>query len=136
MAGWIVSVVYSIRRGRASRTRTYAQASIAFVSIGCSIAFLLAAFVFPLLKIYPYDAIPVVIALISGIMVFAMGGIIRWPLLWVAGLLWWAGSVAMAFVPGDWRGAVLIPLILFGYLVPGLLFRARFRRDGGGGTAE
>ena len=68
-AGWIVSVVYSIRRGRASRTRTYAQASIAFVSIGCSIAFLLAAFVFPLLKIYPYDAIPVGIALISVIMV-------------------------------------------------------------------
>jgi len=136
LAGWIVSAVYSIRRGRTSRTRTYAQSATAFVSIGCSIAFLLAAFVFPLLKIYPYDAIPVIIALISGIMLFAMGGIYQWPLLWAAGVLWWVGAAAMAFVPGDWRGIVLIPLIILGYLVPGLIFRARFRRNGGEREAE
>jgi hypothetical protein len=136
LGGWIVSAVYSIRRGRKSRTRTYAQSATAFVSFGCSIAFLLAAFVFPLLRIYPYDAIPVIIALISGIMVFAMGGIFRWPLLWAAGLLWWAGAVVMAFVPVDWRASVLIPLIILGYVVPGLLFRARFRRNGVDRAAE
>lgn len=136
LTGWIVSTVYSIRRGRKARTRTYAQNATAFVSIGCSIAFLLAAFVFPLLKIYSYDAIAVIIALISGIMQFALGGIIQWPLLWASGVLWWAGSVVMAFVPGDWRAAVLIPLIILGYLVPGLIFRARFRRNGGARAAE
>ncbi len=136
LAGWIVSAAYSIRRGRTSGTRTYAQSATAFVSVGCSIAFLLAAFVFPLLKIYPYDAIPVIIALISGIMLFAMGGIYQWPLLWAAGVLWWAGAVAMSFVRGDWRGIVLIPLIILGYLVPGLIFRARFRRNGGDRAAE
>ncbi len=136
LTGWIVSAVYSIRRGRKARMRTYAQSATAFVSIGCSIGFLLTAFVFPLLHIYPYAAIPVNIALISGIMQFVQGGIFRWPLLWAAGILWWVGAVVMAFVPGEWRGIVLIPLMVLGYLVPGLIFRARFRRSGGDRAAE
>jgi len=131
LTGWVVTAVYSIRRGRQAQMRTYAQSATAFVSIACSIAFLLAAFVFPLLRIYSYDAIPVNIALISGIMQFVQGGLFRWPLLWAAGILWWVGAAAMAFVPGDWRGVILIPLMILGYLVPGLFFRARFRRNGG-----
>jgi len=130
LSGWVVSAVYSIRRGRRAQTRTYAQGAMGFVSIACSIAFLMAAFVFPLLQIYPYEAIPVIIALISGIMQFIQGGLFRWPLLGAAGILWWVGAAAMAFVPGDWRGLVLIPLMILGYLVPGLIFRSRFRRDG------
>jgi hypothetical protein len=109
---------------------------MAFVSIACSIAFLLAAFLFPLLRIYPYEAIPVNNARISGIMQFVQGGLYRWPLLWAAGILWWVGAAAMAFVPGDGRGLVLIPLMILGYLIPGLIFRSRFRRDGGDKAAE
>ena len=136
LTGWVISAVYSIRRGRKAQMRTYAQSATAFVSIACSIAFVLAAFVFPLLGIYSYEAIPVIIALISGIMQFIQGGLFRWPLLWAAGILWWVGAAAMAFVPASGRGLVLIPLMIFGYLVPGLIFRARFRRDGGDRAAE
>jgi hypothetical protein len=130
-AGWIITAVYHYRRGRRVRTRTYAERAAAFVSFGCSIGFLLAAFVLPLFKVYSYDAISAVISLLSGVMLFALGGIYQWPILWAAGILWWLGAATMGFIPGEWRGLALIPLMILGYIVPGLIFRSRFLKNGG-----
>jgi hypothetical protein len=129
--GWVVSAVYHIRRGRARLPRTYAQTASAYVSIACSVGFALAAFVFPALKVYSYGVISVIIALVSGILLMALSGIYQLPLLLGAGILWWIGAVVMAFIPDDWRGLVFIPLLVLGYLVPGFIFRSRFRRNRG-----
>jgi len=129
--GWIYTAVNRIRQGRVQRTRTYLQTAVGYVSIACAIGYVLAAFAFPLLKVYSYEVISAVIALISGIGLFTLGGLFRMPLLLWSGVLWWLGAIGMAFIPGDWRGLGLVPLMIVGYLVPGLSFRIRFRRNGG-----
>ena len=134
--GWAVTVFYHVRRGRARPVKTYAQTASAYLSIASGIAFLLAAFILPVLGAYSYGLIPIIVALVSGIMMFGLGGIYQWPVLAAAGVLWWAGAMIMACVPGDWRGVVLIPLMILGYIVPGFVFRARFRRNGGDRAAE
>jgi hypothetical protein len=131
LTGWAVTIIYNIRINRARRAKTYAGTATAYLCIACGIAFFMAAFAFPLLRVYSYGVISIIVALISGIMLFALGGIYQWPLLAAAGVLWWAGAAAMALIAADWRGIVLIPLLILGDIVPGLIFRARFRRSGG-----
>ena len=127
--GWGYSALYGIRQERTQKTRTYAQMAAKHLSIACGAAYLMAAFVFPLLKLYSYNAIGILVAFISGILIFVMGGIYEWNLLKWCGLLWWLGAVGMTFVPGDYRTLCLIPLIILGYLVPGLILRSRYKKE-------
>lgn len=127
--GWGYSAHYGIRREGTQKTKTYAQMAAQHLSIACGAAFLLAAFVFPPLKVYSYSAISILVAFIAGILVFVMGGIYEWKLLKWCGLLWWLGAVAMIFVPGDYRTLCLIPLIIFGYLIPGFILRSKYKRE-------
>jgi hypothetical protein len=127
--GWGYSAHYGIRQGRKQETRTYAQLTALYLSIACGVGFLFAAFVFPSLKVYSYNAIGILVALIAGILVFVMGGIYEWKLLKWCGLLWWLGAVGMIFVPGDYRTLCFIPLIILGYLVPGFILRSRYKKE-------
>jgi len=60
---------------KTSGATTYAQNAIAHLTFACGIAFGLAGFVFPILKLYTYREIPVVISMIVGILLFVIGGI-------------------------------------------------------------
>lgn len=127
--GWGYSAHYGISQERTQKTRTYAQMAAKHLSIACGAAYLMAAFVFPLLKVYSYNAISILVAFISGILIFMLGGIYEWSLLKWCGLLWWLGAVGMTFVPGDYRTLCLIPLIILGYLIPGLILRSRYKKE-------
>jgi hypothetical protein len=127
--GWGYSAHYGIRQERTRKTRTYAQMAVKHLSIACGAAYLLAAFVFPPLKVYSYNAISILVAFITGILIFMLGGIYEWNLLKWCGLLWWLGAAGMTFVPGDYRTLCLIPLIVFGYLVPGFILRSKYKRE-------
>jgi hypothetical protein len=127
--GWGYSALYGIRQERTRKTRTYAQMAAKHLSIACGTAYLLAAFVFPLLKVYSYNAISILVSFISGILIFVLGGIYEWNLLKWCGLLWWLGAAGMTFVPGDYRTLCLIPLIILGYLIPGLILRSRYKKE-------
>jgi hypothetical protein len=128
-SGWVATVWYSIRRGRRERVRTFAQEAVAYFSFACGIGFALASFALPVLGVYEYGVIPIVVSLVSGVFLFGLGGIFRAKFLLAAGAAWWAGCIGLAFVPADWRGLSMVPLLIVGYLVPGLVFRARFRSD-------
>ncbi len=127
VTGWAVTIVSQIRLGRRERIRTFAQESVAYLSFACGIAFALAAFALPAAGVYSYDVIPIVISLISGVFLFVLGGLLRARLLLAAGVAWWLGSVGLAFVPVNWRGLGTVPLLVIGFLIPGLAFRAKFR---------
>lgn len=127
LIGILYSVIYLGKREKSQGARTYAQISIGHVSFSCGIAFFLAGFVFPILKLYSFGVIPVVISLIVGILLFTIGGIYEWNLLKWAALFWWAGSIGMIFVHWHYRALMCIPLIIFGYLVPGFILRAQYK---------
>lgn len=127
--GWGYSALYGIRQEQKHKTRTYAQMAAQHLSIACAVGFLFVAFVFPPLKVYSYNAISILVSFIAGILVFVMGGIYEWNLLKWCGLLWWLGAAGMIFVPGDYRTLCFIPLIIFGYLIPGFILRSKYKRE-------
>lgn len=126
-SGWAFTIFHQVRRGRRERILTFAQESVAYLSFACGIAFALAAFALPALKVYSYNVIPIIISLISGVFLFGLGGLLRARLMLWAGVAWWLGAVVLTFVPDNWRGLGIVPLLMVGYLVPGLAFRAKFR---------
>ncbi len=127
--GWAYSIYYGIKREQKQKIMTYAQSSAKNLSIACAIGYLFVCFVLPALGIYHYNAIPVMVALISGILLYALGGIYEWNLLKWCGLLWWLSSVGMIFIPEDYRALFFVPLIIIGYLVPGFIFRSKYKKE-------
>lgn len=129
VAGWVYSVIYGIRKERLEPVRTYIQTAARHLYFACGTTFLLVGIVFPLFKVYPHEAIPVLIAAVSGVLFFVMGGIYEWPLLKWAGALWWIGAVGMSFTKND-SGRILVFTILFiaAYLVPSFILRAKYRQ--------
>jgi hypothetical protein len=130
VAGWIYSVIYGIRKERREPVRTYIQTAARHLYFACGTAFLLVGIVFPALKVYSYEAIPILIAAVSGILFIVMGGIYEWPLLKWAGFLWWVGAVGMSLLKSD-SGRILVFTILFiaAYLVPSFVLRAKYKKE-------
>ncbi len=129
LIGVFFSVFYIGKKEKASGTTTYAQIAIGHLSFACGIGFMLAGFVFPILKLYTYGEIPVIISMIVGILLFVIGGIYEWNLLKWSALLWWLGSVGMIFIHWHYRALVCVPLIILGYLVPGFILRSKYKKE-------
>jgi len=127
--GIVFTMAYGKKLERRSGLKTYAHITSAHLGIGCGVGFVLVGFVFPLLKLYSWGLIAVLIALVAGILVFVMGGIYDWNLLKVCGAVWWAGAVGMAFVHENYRALFFIPLILLGYILPALVLRFMYKKQ-------
>ncbi len=91
--------------------------------------FALVGFIFPMLKLYTWDVIPVLIALVAGIFVFSLGGVYDWGLLRWCGVIWWLGAMGMAFIHANYRSLMFVPLILIGYIMPALVLRSMYRKQ-------
>jgi len=127
--GVIFTMVYGAKLERRKGVRTYANNTTAHLSIACGMGFILVGFIFPLLKLYTWGLIAVLISLIAGIFVFVMGGIYEWSLLKWCGVIWWAGALGMVFVHENYRALFFIPLILIGYIMPALILRSMYRKQ-------
>ena len=126
--GVLYTMVYRFKKEELHKIRTYTATSISYLSIGCGIAFILVGFIFPLLDLYSWGVIPVLISLIAGILAFVEGGIIEWNLLKWCGVIWWLGAIGMVFIHENYRALFFVPLIIIGYLVPGFIFRSAYRK--------
>ena len=71
----------------------------------------------------------VIISMIVGILLFGIGGIYEWKLLKWSAAVWWLGSVGMIFIHWHYRALICIPLIIFGYLIPGFILRSQYRKQ-------
>jgi hypothetical protein len=127
--GWIVTIVYSVRRGRRESVRTYTQTAARHLYFGCGLVFLLVGGLFPAAGVYSTEAIPVLISAVSGILFFVLGGIFAWPFLRGIGLAWWAGAIALSFFPVEIRIPLYTGLFIALFLVPAFVLRLKFRRE-------
>jgi hypothetical protein len=128
--GILVTIAHARKCERKSGIKTYAQNSAAHVWTACGVAFLLLGFLFPMTGLYSTYAIPVFMAVLAGVGVFATAGIVEWNLLKACGIVWWAGAVVMLFVHEYYRSLVFIPLILAGYLLPGMILQRQVKKQG------
>jgi hypothetical protein len=127
--GLVFTMVYGRKHRRAEGARTYPQAATAHLGFACGLGFALVGFVFPALKLYEWDVIPVLIALVAGIFVFSLGGVYEWGLLRWCGAVWWLGALAMALIHPHYRTLLFVPLILIGYITPALVLRSMYRKQ-------
>ena len=127
--GIVYTLIFTKKWEKKHGLKTYTYSSISHLAIACGVAFMLVGFVFPMMKLYSYGAIPVLISLVAGILAFTEGGILEWNLLKICGIIWWLGAVGMIFVNQDYRGLLFIPLLIVAYFVPFYAARSEFRKN-------
>jgi hypothetical protein len=127
LIGWVASILYGIRRGRREPVTSYVQTAAHYLYIGSGVGFLLVCFIFPLLKVYSYEGIPILFSAVAGILFFVMSGIFESPLLRGLGLLWWLGGIGLIFLAGNTRQLAFGLLIVAGYDIPAILLWAKHR---------
>ncbi len=128
--GTIVSIFDSKKKAERERVRTYTAKALSHLWAGCGMAFILVGFVFPLLGLYSYEAIPALVSLVAGVGMFVSGGMYEWPLLKWAGIVWWLGSIGLVFAHGLVQALLLCLLVLAGYLYPGIRLNLLYRKEG------
>ncbi len=130
-AGTLFSALDSSRKAARARVKTYTSRALSHLWAGCGMAFILVGFIFPLLGLYSYRAIPSLVSLVAGVGMFVSGGLYEWPLLKWLGVVWWAGAVGLVFAHGLLQGAILIGLVLVGYFYPGIRLNRHYAQKGG-----
>lgn len=126
--GLVFSIVYGRKHERLHGARTYPQIATGHLGFACSMAFILVGFIFPILGLYSWGLIAVLISLVAGILVFTLGGIYEWNLLKWCGVIWWLGAVGMVFIHENYRAVLFVPLVLIGYIMPALVLRSMYRK--------
>ena len=127
--GLSFSMIYSRKLKKEKKVKTYLDQALSAVILASALGFLLTGFIFPYLNLYGWEAIPVLIAMVAGMLTFIMGGLFEWKLLKACGLIWWAGALIMCFVPAGLRSLFFIPLILIGYIWPALSLRSLYYKQ-------
>jgi hypothetical protein len=127
--GVVFSIVYGRKYEKIEGARTYPYIATAHVCFTCGMAFILVGFIFPLLKLYSWGLIAILISLVAGILAFSLGGIYEWNLLKWCGVIWWAGAIGMVFIHENYRALFFIPLILIGYIMPALVLRSMYKKQ-------
>jgi hypothetical protein len=128
--GWVYSVIYGIRKERREPVRTYVQTSARHLYFACGAGFLLVGIALPALGVYSYEAITILIAVVSGILFFVMGGIYEWPILRWFGLLWWMGALGMSFIKGVGNRTIIFTVLFVAcYLVPSFILRSKYKKE-------
>ena len=127
--GVVFTMVYGRKHHRCEGARTYPQVATAHIGFACGMGFALVGFVFPMLKLYAWGVIPILVALVAGIFVFSLSGVYEWALLKWCGVTWWLGALVMAFIHENYRSLLFLPLILIGYITPALVLRSQYRKQ-------
>jgi hypothetical protein len=109
------------------RAQSYPKVMCYSVWFACGVPAVIITFLFPILKVYPWNLTPVLTSLIVGIGVFSSGVIFESrPIIWCS-IAWWAGAFAMAFVRGTPRMFIMMGVILLGWVLPGLILNREYR---------
>lgn len=127
--GVVFSVVYWGRKEKARGVRTYAGAAAGNLGTACGISFMFVGLVFPAFKLYSWGVIALLVTTIYATLIFTLGGIFDWNLLKWCGAACWLVAIGMIFIPDVYRALAFVPLILVGYIVPGLIMRSQYRKE-------
>ena len=130
-AGVIIQIFFIVKQEQSQKVKTYPHNAVAHLGFACGMAFLFTGFILPLLKIYSYGAIPIMVSVIAGVITFTLGGIYEWNFLKLCGFIWWLGALGMVFIHWHYRSLMVVPLIIICYLVPGFILHARYKKNAG-----
>ena len=132
-----VAVVYQYfyfrRKQRRRQVRTYTEDILATVWLAFIVIVILITAV--LLNIFLarhmdfYLMLNPVLLLVYGVPTFVSGSILKFRPLQVGGIVCWILGVVTALLPQDYAMLMLAPAMLFAWIIPGYLLRARYRKN-------
>lgn len=121
----IYQIFYLSKKQQTEKVKTYTDEIIGYVWMSFGICMGLLSFIMSKLDVwilfYPF------IFLFYGIPTFLSGAIMRFKPLMIGGICCWALSVAASFITSVEVILLLVPAVLFGWIIPGYLLRARFK---------
>ncbi|HPG39324.1 MAG TPA: hypothetical protein PLP19_01340 [bacterium] len=118
------------RREQKDKVKSYPKTICYSVWFACSVPVVITGFLLPMLKVIPYSLVPVLTTLILGIGVFATGVIFESRYIYWSSAFWWGGAVAIALVPGYGRAFIMVGILLFGWVLPGIILNRQYKKYG------
>jgi hypothetical protein len=121
----IYQVFYLFKKQQTEKVKTYTDEIIGYVWMSFGICMGVLTVIMSKLNVwmlfYPF------IFLFYGIPTFLSGAIMRFKPLMVGGICCWVLSIVASFITSIEIILLLVPAVLFGWIIPGFLLRARFK---------
>jgi len=134
--GSVYSFYHGVAQARKAKVTTFAGKILGYTWFACGVSLVILAFVAPLAGLYPGMMVPAVVATVIGIGYFITGEVVQWNLLIWLSVLWWVGGAGMMFLKKESILLVFAFLMSVGYLVPGFILRANYRKQTHGQDEE
>jgi len=135
-SGVIYSVYHGVTQERKAEAITFPGRILGRVWFACGMSLLILAFVAPMAGLYPGMMVPAVVAIVIGIGYFITGEVVQWKLFIWLSFLWWLGGAGMMFLKNENILLVFAFLMSLGYLVPGFILRANYKKQSRGQNEE
>lgn len=117
--GGVITVVYSIRRGKKDKTKTNVTESLKFIWIAFTVALCIIMF-FNSMDVF--QVLPCIMVL-YGMGLFLSGGAIKFKPLIFGGMFCWACAIGGFYVQNVYQLLILAAAVFGGYIVPGYLLK-------------
>ena len=134
--GLVYSLYHGVTLKRKALVTTFSGKILGHTWFACGMSLLILAFVAPLAGLYPGQMVPAVVATVIGIGYFITAELIQWKLLFWLAILWWVGGAGMMFLKTESILLVFAFLMSLGYLIPGFILRANYKKQTQGQDEE
>jgi len=122
--GAVVTVIYSAKRKREKKARTYLDDLMKYVLIAFLVCLCIVLFFQGKLQLNTYP----MVMMVYGIWLFISGGTIQFKPLMIGGIVNWILAIVAFFLPFDQQLLILALAVLLGYIIPSYQFRKKMER--------
>jgi hypothetical protein len=123
--GGIISGIYNARESRNEKVKTYVGEFLGYLVV----AFLVGLFTVLFFMHQLGESCYPMVMLMYGIWLFVSGGALQFRPLVVGGLINWGLAIGAFFVHFQFQLLMLSAAVLLGYIIPGHLLRAQFKKS-------
>lgn len=123
--GGLLSMLYGMKQGKARKVTSYVDEVMKYVLIAFLVSLVIVLFFMGKLESYTYPLIMV----IYGVWLFVSGGALRFKPLVASGIINWVIGIITFFVNFKWQLVLLAIAVLLGYIIPGYMLKARFKKQ-------
>ena len=122
--GGVITVVYSVRKGKKDKTKTNVTESLKYTWIAFTAAMLIIMFFngMPFLQVLPC------IMVLYGMGLFLSGGALQFKPLLYGGIFCWLCAIAGFEIQNVYQLLVLAVAVMGGYIIPGYLLKMNNKR--------
>ena len=115
------------KKEKKANAKSYPKTLCYNIWLACSITLIIITFILPVLKIIPWNAVAILASTVLGIAIFSSGIIFESKIVTWCSAIWWAGAIIMALIPGTPRMFIMMAIILFGWVLPGVVLNRQYK---------